>query len=61
MTILIRFRSACFILYKELSQEYPNAKIILTVRDEDSWWESMKRHIEINMYIKRELGLLAFC
>ncbi|WP_319577407.1 sulfotransferase [uncultured Desulfobacter sp.] len=46
--------------YKELSQEYPNAKIILTVRDEDSWWESMKRHIEINSVYKKGARVIGF-
>lgn len=29
----------CFV-YKELAERYPNAKLILTVRDPEAWWRS---------------------
>jgi Sulfotransferase domain len=32
------------ILYRELDRAYPGSKFILTVRDEDSWIESVRRH-----------------
>ena len=28
------------LFYKQLMKRYPNAKVILTVRDEESWWRS---------------------
>jgi hypothetical protein len=34
-----------FMIYKELDELIPNSKFILTIRDEDSWYESVKRHI----------------
>ena len=27
---------------QEIMQEYPDAKVVLTVRDPDSWWSSIK-------------------
>jgi squalene cyclase len=30
--------------YQELIYAYPEAKLILTVRDADTWWESIKAH-----------------
>lgn len=30
--------------WRELTIAYPGAKCILTVRDDGSWWESIKRH-----------------
>jgi len=30
--------------WRELSAAYPECKVILTVRDVDSWWESIKWH-----------------
>jgi Sulfotransferase domain/N-terminal domain of galactosyltransferase len=32
------------ILYKELDVAYPNSKFILTIRDEDKWLDSVRRH-----------------
>lgn len=32
------------ILYKELDMHFPNSKFILTVRNEEEWYESMLRH-----------------
>jgi hypothetical protein len=31
--------------YRELLAAYPDCKAILTVRNEDDWWRSMKRHL----------------
>lgn len=31
--------------YRELRERYPELRYILTTRDEDSWWESIKSHI----------------
>ena len=32
-------------IYKELDKEYPKSKFILTVRNTESWWQSLNRHI----------------
>ena len=32
-----------FCFWEEILQEHPNAKVILTVRDEEEWWESVQR------------------
>jgi hypothetical protein len=38
------YRSSCdapsALVYRELSEHYPNAKVILTTRDPESWWRS---------------------
>lgn len=34
-----------FFIYKELDGIYPNSKFILTIRDEESWYESVKKQI----------------
>ncbi len=34
-----------YIIYKELDLRIPNAKFILTIRDEENWYQSVKRHI----------------
>jgi len=34
-----------FMIYKELDQRLPGSKFILTIRDEDSWYKSVSRHI----------------
>ena len=34
-----------FFIYKELDEIYPNAKFILTIRDEESWYKSVKKQI----------------
>lgn len=31
--------------FEELLQAYPHAKVILTVRDEDAWWQSIRIHM----------------
>lgn len=31
--------------FEELLQAYPEAKCILTVRDEDAWWQSIRAHM----------------
>src|SRR5262245_60652711 len=31
--------------YRELLEAYPDCKAILTIRDENDWWQSMKRHL----------------
>jgi len=35
----VDFPASC--AWKDLYDEYPEAKVVLTVRDPDSWWESM--------------------
>jgi len=32
-----------FCFWEQIVQRYPNARVILTVRDETEWWESVKR------------------
>ena len=32
------------LLYKELDTAYPGSKFILSIRDEQAWWESIRRH-----------------
>jgi len=43
-TVFKGYRSACdapsVLVYKELAKRYPNAKVIHTVRDPESWWRS---------------------
>jgi hypothetical protein len=34
-----------YYIYKELDERIPNCKFILTIRDEESWYKSVKRHI----------------
>lgn len=34
-----------YIIYKELDELFPNSKFILTIRDEESWYKSVKNHI----------------
>ncbi len=36
--------------FKEVDQEYPNSKFILTVRDIDSWLKSVKQHVKRNRF-----------
>lgn len=33
------------LIYKEIDQAYPNSKFILTLRDSESWYKSVSRHI----------------
>nr|XP_002122744.1 uncharacterized protein LOC100181848 [Ciona intestinalis] len=35
-----------FYYWEELLQAFPDAKIILTIRDEDQWWKSMQKQVE---------------
>ncbi len=37
------------ILYKEMDQQYPNSKFILTIRDTDKWLKSLLNHFGKNM------------
>jgi adenosine 3'-phospho 5'-phosphosulfate transporter B2 len=32
-----------FCLWEQIMQRYPGARVILTVRDEDEWWQSVRR------------------
>ncbi|MFT3726420.1 MAG: sulfotransferase [Terricaulis sp.] len=41
------------LFYKELADAYPDAKVVLTLRDTDEWWRGIKRHFEIN-YVANE-------
>lgn len=34
-----------FMIYKELDQLIPNCKFVLTLRDEESWYKSVAKHI----------------
>jgi len=34
------------LIYKELDKRIPGCKFILTLRDEESWYSSVKRHID---------------
>lgn len=34
-----------YMIYKELDKKIPNSKFILTIRDEESWYKSVSRHI----------------
>lgn len=34
-----------YMIYRELDKLIPNSKFILTVRDEEEWYQSVKRHI----------------
>jgi hypothetical protein len=43
--------------YKELDRQYPGSKFILTVRETNSWLESLEKHVEKNkknLIINRE-------
>lgn len=40
--------------WRELSEVYPEAKVILTVRDEESWWRSFSRTILVPMQVPLE-------
>jgi hypothetical protein len=37
------------ILYKELDKAYPGSKFILTIRDENKWIESVRRHWDYDL------------
>lgn len=34
-----------FMIYKELDREFPGSKFILTIRDNESWYQSVSRHL----------------
>jgi len=34
-----------YMIYRELDKHYPGSKFILTIRDEDSWYTSVAKHI----------------
>ncbi len=36
--------------FKEVDQEYPNSKFILTLRDLDSWLKSVQQHVNRNRF-----------
>lgn len=40
--------------WRELAEYYPDAKVILSVRDEESWWRSFSRTILIPMQVPLE-------
>ncbi|CAN0448560.1 unnamed protein product [Ascophyllum nodosum] len=42
--------------YQEIIHEYPDAKIVLTSRDPDSWWESVKGTIHSQSPVKHTWG-----
>lgn len=33
-------------IYKELDKQYPNSKFVLTIREPESWYKSVSRHID---------------
>jgi len=39
-----------FLMYKELYNAFPDAKFILTIRDEDKWINSVKKHFGNNSF-----------
>ncbi|WP_179005964.1 sulfotransferase family protein [Winogradskyella forsetii] len=39
-----------FLMYKELYYTFPNAKFILTIRDEDQWIKSVQKHFGKNSF-----------
>src|SRR5690242_898318 len=41
------------LFFRELSEAYPEAKVVLTVRSADDWWRGVKRHFEVN-YVANE-------
>lgn len=41
------------LFFKELADAYPEAKVVLTVREVDEWWRGVKRHFEVN-YVANE-------
>ncbi|MFK7757105.1 MAG: sulfotransferase family protein [Flavobacteriales bacterium] len=34
-----------YIIYKEIDELVPNSKFVLTIRDEEAWYKSVKKHI----------------
>ncbi len=45
--------------YRELGERYPGLQYILTVRDEESWWESIKWHIN-KIHASADLGHIRY-
>ena len=45
-------------LWQTLCDEFPEAKVILVVRDEDKWINSLLNHIEVSFYF---FNLWPFC
>lgn len=49
LKILSRYDAAedtpWYMIYKELDRRIPNCKFILTIRDEESWYKSVSKHI----------------
>lgn len=43
------------LLYRELDAAYPDAKFILTTRDEDAWWKSILGHFGRNKDVMQQL------
>ncbi|CAN0156386.1 unnamed protein product [Ascophyllum nodosum] len=43
--------------YQEITKEYPDAKVILTTRNPDSWWKSIKDTIHIHSPVVHTWGL----
>lgn len=43
------------LLYRELDEAYSDAKFILTVRDEDAWWDSILGHFGRNSDVMQQL------
>lgn len=39
--------------YQQLADAYPDAKVLLTVRDETEWWASCKRHFATRPSVQR--------
>lgn len=42
------------LLFKEFYNKYPTAKFVLTIRDEDKWWQSLINHFGENHTKMRE-------
>jgi len=40
--------------WRELSEHYPDAKFILSVRDEESWWSSFCRTIQVQLLAPKD-------
>jgi hypothetical protein len=46
-------------LFKELDMQFPNSKFILTVRDDEEWLNSAKKHFK-DKYVKLHQWLRSF-
>ena len=38
----------CYFFWKEFLEVFPNCKVLLSVREEDPWWNSMKMQFDLN-------------